>query len=205
MSSAVYVYSVPVSRLRAAPGSKDPELLAALDSLGGFFKTIDKLAENLDEDDERPPTCATAYRRIIQGGPYADRFGYVYGYAYEGLCLALGVQAERCWIPIAGSADWFREIDAALGALAIGLKVTDLLYRGSLIDIPTPDDFPGLGWWTAEEAAAAVTAFQAVDLKRLTGEAGNPDQGVADAIEDIRSWVAAAAARPGDWLIGVES
>jgi hypothetical protein len=53
-------------------------------------------------------------------------------------------------------------------------------------------------------AAAAVT-FKALDLNRLDGEAERTVKPVSDAIEDIRSWVAVAAGRPGDWLIGVQS
>ena len=145
MSTAVYVYSVPVDRLRAAPGSKDEELLAAVPDLEGFFETIDQIAEDLDEEEERPPKCAAAYRQIVNGEPYADSFGYVYCYAYEALCMALGAETERSWTQIARSQDWFKEIDAALAALRINLKITDLLYRGALINIPEPADYPALG------------------------------------------------------------
>jgi hypothetical protein len=207
MSTAVYVYSVPVDQLRAAPGSKDEELLDAALDLEGFFETIDEIAENFDDDDERgrPPECAAAYRQIVNGEPYADDFGYVYGYAYEGLCMALGAETERSWTQIARSYDWFREIDAALAALGVGLKVTDLVGRGALIDIPTPDDFPALGWWTADEVAAAATAFEVVDLDRVDGKTKKVVGRVSEAVEDIRSWIAVASGRPGDWLIGVQS
>jgi hypothetical protein len=205
MSTAVYVYSVPADRLRAAPGSRDKELLAAIPDLEGFFETIDEIAEDLDEEEERPLPCASAYRQIVNGEPYADGVAYVYGYAYEGLCMALGAETERSWTQIARSHIWFKDIDVALAALRIQLKITDLLYRGPLIQIPTPDDFPALGWWTAGEVAAAVNAFKPLDLNRLEGEAKNVVEHVADAIEDIRSWIAVASDRPGDWLIGVQS
>ena len=206
MSTAVYVYSVPVDRLRAAPGSKDKKLLAAARKLKGFFETIDEIAEDLEEEEEeKPPKCAAAYRQIVNGEPYADSFGYVYGYAYEALCMALGAETERSWTQIARSHDWFKEIDAALAALRINLKITGLLYRGALINIPEPADYPALGWWTADEVAAAAIAFEALDLNRLDGEIKKQVERVSDAIEDIRSWIAVASDRPGDWLIGVQS
>ncbi len=206
MSTAVYVYSVSVDRLRAAPGSRDQALLAAVPRLNGFFETIDEIAEDLDDDEEeRPPRCAVAYRQIVNGEPCAADFGYVYGYAYEGLCMALGAETERSWTQIARSRDWFKEIDAALAALRIELKITDLLGRGPLIPIPEPDDFPALGWWTADEVAAAAVAFKAIDLNRLDAETEKTVKRVSDAIEDIRSWIAVASGRPGDWLIGVQS
>jgi hypothetical protein len=206
MSTAVYVYSVPVDRLRAAPGSKDKKLLAAARKLKGFFETIDEIAEDLEEEEEeKPPKCAAAYRQIVNGEPYAEDFGYVYGYAYEGLCTALGAAIDPSWTQVAGSYDWFQEIDKALAALRIKLKVTDLLYRGPMIDIPRPDDWPALGWWTADEVAAAATVFDALDFGTPDRKTKKVVQRVADAIGDIRSWIAVAAGRPGEWLIGVQS
>jgi hypothetical protein len=203
MSTAVYVYSVPVDRLRAAAGSRDGKLLGAAGKLKGFFETIDRIAENYEDEEEKPPRCEEAYRQIIDGGPYADRYGYVYGYAYEAICTAIGVETERSWAPIAGSHEWFKSIDEALAALRLKLTVTHLLYRGPLIDIPEPDDFPGLGWWNADEIAAARQVLGALDLKRLDAQAASVVREQADAIEDIRSWIEVAADRPGDWLIGV--
>ena len=86
-----------------------------------------------------------------------------------------------------------REIDAALAALRIKLNLTDLLCRGPLINIPTPDDFPALGWWPADDVAAAAVAFTDVDLNRLGGDTNKHVERVSDAIEDIGSWIAIAS------------
>jgi hypothetical protein len=204
MSTGVYVYSVPADRLRATPGSKDKALLDAVGSLEGFFKTIDEIAESLDEDEEKPPKCSETYRQIVNGEPFANGYGYVYGYAYEALCVALGAEMERPWTQIARSRDWFREINAALAAVRIQLRITDLLYRGPLIDIPEPDDLPALGWWNADEVKAAAIVFGALDLNRLDAENREVVQRVADAIEDIRSWIMTASERRGEWLVGVQ-
>jgi hypothetical protein len=53
--------------------------------------------------------------------------------------------------------------------------------------------------------AAAAIAFEALDLNRLDGEIKKQVERVSDAIEDIRSWIAVASDRPGDWLIGVQT
>ena len=74
MGSFVFVYAVPVDRLRAAPGSRDTALLNAARELQGFFATIDELGENREE---KPPTCAEAFAQIVNGGPYAAGCGYV--------------------------------------------------------------------------------------------------------------------------------
>jgi hypothetical protein len=206
LSTAVYVYSVPVGRLRAVPGSKDKRLLAAArkPKLKGFFQTIDEIAEDRDEE-EKPPRCEEAFRQIINGDASDERFGYVYGYAYEAICLALGAEAEPSWTQIAGFFEWFEEIDNALALLGIKLKVADLFYRGPLIEIPRPNDFPGLGHWTVEEVAEAAGAFRTIDLKELDAKSARKIRRAFDAVEDVRSWIKVASERPGDWLIGVHS
>src|SRR5262249_10296847 len=144
MSTAVYVYSVPVDRLRDVQGSKDKKLLTAARKLKGFFDTIDEIAEDLfDDEDEKPPSCATAYKQIVNGEEFDKEYGYVYGYAYEGLCRVLGAETKESWTAISQSYDWFEDIDKELAKLQIKLKVTDLLYRGAVLDIPKPEDFPG--------------------------------------------------------------
>jgi hypothetical protein len=203
MSTAVYVYAVPVDRLRAIPGSGDKRLLDATEQSTDFLE-IDEIAEDNEDEEGHPPTCAEAFKQIINGEPYDTRFSYVYGYAYEALCMAIGEATERSWTSIARSYDWFPRIDKALAALGIALKMNDLLYRGALIDIPEPDDFPGLGWWTEAEIARAAEVLQTLDLQRL--DAGiRKTIGDMEAIEDIRSWINVAVNRPGTWLIGVHS
>jgi hypothetical protein len=206
LSTAVYVYAVPVDRLRAVPGSRDKRLLDAARKSTGFFEMVDKMAEDHEDEEEgSPPACAAAVEQIVNGNPCDARFGYVYGYAYEALCMALGAETERSWTSIARSYDWFPRIDKALAALGVTLKVSDLLFRGALIDIPQPDDYPNLGWWTDAEIAGTAKVLQGLDLERLDAATRKAVGGVADAIEDIRSWIDVATSRPGNWLIGVHS
>jgi hypothetical protein len=93
----------------------------------------------------------------------------------------------------------------SLEGLKVPLTVNNLLYRGALIALPQPDDFPGLGWWTADEVAQAATVFQTLDLQQLDETTAKQVLKVSDAIEAIRSWVDVAGERPGDCLIGVHS
>jgi hypothetical protein len=203
MSTAVYAYLVPVAQLRAVPGSRDETLLTAVAQFTGFLKSIDELARHADED-EKPPRCVDAARQIIYGEPLDDRYGYVYGYAYEAIGRALGTEMERSWTQIARSYDWFKVLEEALKTLTIPLRVTDLVGRGPLFDLPEPDDFPGLGWWTADELAAAARAFAERDLNRLDSSTTHSLGRVAEALDDIRSWVMAAHGT-GHWLVGVQS
>jgi len=180
-------------------------LLAAVQENAGFFEIVDEIAEDRDEDEEPPPDCAEAVKQIINGEPCNRNFGYVYGYAYEALCMAIGRETKQSWTSISRSYEWFPKIEKALASLGIPLKINDLLCRGTLLEIPQPDDFPSLGWWTAAEIAGAARVFKELDLKQLDAGVAKAISDVADEIEDIRSWITVAADRPGDWLIGVQS
>jgi hypothetical protein len=206
MSTSVKVYCVAPQTLRAVPGSKDRTLLeaAVLRDLQDYFENIDAIASADDEDEEaRPPSCEDAFRQIVSGAKYDKRFGYVYGYAYEALCTTVGLETGRDWVGIARSYQWFEEIQKALALLAIPLNLPHLIYRGPLFAIPDPDDFPGMGYWTAEEIRAADEVFRGLDLDRLDASTTAQVKDVRDALEDIRAWIASAAERPGDWLVGI--
>jgi hypothetical protein len=198
MTTAVNVYSVPVERLRAVPGSKNRKLLTAVRKQKGFFQMIDDIAEDFGDDEEvgRPPTCAEAAKQIINGEEMNEAFGYVYGYAYEAICATLGEEVSPGWSSIAGAGDWFERIDKLLKSLSVPVKVTNLLYLGPLFELPPPDDYPGLGWWTDDEITAAAVALEKVPLDR---------KDPTGALADIRAWIEFARERKGDWLIGVHS
>lgn len=205
MSTAVDVYLVPVEKLRKVPRSKNKRLLTAVRKQKDFLEMVDEIGEDFEEEEEgRPPTCAEAVAQIINGERYDDEFGYVYGYAYEAICMTIGREVHPNWCP-SGSYDWFEDIDKALASLKVPLKVTELTYRGCLLKLPKPDDFPGLGWWRATEITRAARAFEAVDLDDLDKKTAKLVEPVKDAISDVRSWITQAARRKGEWMVGVHS
>ena len=65
MSTSVAVYAVPIDRLRAAPGSKDRKLLAALRRARGLSQMVQELTEQAEEGERRPPTFHEAVEQII--------------------------------------------------------------------------------------------------------------------------------------------
>jgi hypothetical protein len=203
MSTSVNVYSVPVDQLRALPGSKDKRLL---DLLRENPETFELLQHDFDdEEEEKPPSGAEAVRQILQGEPLDENFGFVYGYAYESLCGVVGVGVEPTWTGIARFYKWFEEIDQALALLGVPVKIVDLCYRGCLITIPDPDDFPGMGWWTADELAKAAEVFRSLDVQKLDAKTRRKVQPMLPVIEQIRQWIDFGAGRRGDWLIGIHS
>lgn len=204
MSTWVYVYSVPVERLRAAPGSKDHRIIEALAQVARFLQQIDGIAAHRDEDEAPPPKCAAAVAQIVNGDAFstAENDRYVYGYAYLAICAILGEEMKHSWAQIIRAGEWFRHVDEALAKIGVPLKVSYLIYRGPLIGIPEPD-CPAVGYWTAEEIGAAGRAFEQnapSSSEELHGQFGVE---VIQAIEDIRSWITTAR-QDGSWLIGAE-
>src|SRR5205809_910514 len=114
MSTTIIAYLVSAEDLCKVPGSKDQVLLATIPDLAEFFESIDDIGRSRDDDDEKPPLCAEAFAQIINGDPLPAEFGYVFGYAYEALCMTLGNQTEPAWHQIAGGSKWIEEIDTAL-------------------------------------------------------------------------------------------
>jgi hypothetical protein len=204
MSTSVNIYSVPVAQLRALPGSKDKRLLDLLrENPETFELPLDDFED--EDEEEKPPSGPEAVGQILRGEPMDENFGFVYGYAYEALCGVIGVAVEPTWTGIARFCDWFQQIDQTLGLLGVPVKIMDLCYRGCLIDIPRPDDFPGMGWWTAEELAKAAEVFQNLDVQKLDTKTQRKVQPMLPVLEQIRQWIDTGAGRRGDWLIGIHS
>lgn len=208
MSTGVANYSVSPERLRAVPGSKDQNLLDSASRLTDYFQTIDDIAEeeyeDEDEDVPRPPSCSETLRQIVAGEEYDDRFGYLYFYAYEAICLLVGTDVGPEWSQISRSTEYFKHIDATLEQLGFKLKIRDLYLRGPLFALPEPEMFPYLGWWTAEEIAEALGVFRSLDRAGPKGPLSTLDRSMAEAVSDIRTWIESASEESGNWLIGVE-
>jgi hypothetical protein len=153
VSETLYVYTVPTAKLVALPGSRDAELIARI---GREYPLIDQVEDMIDEsndlagDDEIEIGFMDAVERIVNGEPLigADD-SFVYGFAYDAICRALGrplTCAVLFDIPTA---------DAVLAEMAIPLRWSDLCDAGPLIPLPEPGELPSLGRWTAKQWAMA--------------------------------------------------
>jgi hypothetical protein len=189
MSSSINVYAVPLERLTQVVGSRDQGLIDAIvEGREDFLSSID------DIDDEAEMTCADAVAELINGEASEDAPGYLYGYALEAICSHVGDELPNI-CPIVGAADWIEEVDRILERKRIPVRLSALVYGGSPIPIPEPDDCPFIGQWTPAEIAAAATAFQAADPADV-------DQATADALQQARRWVEVAAKKPGTSIVG---
>ena len=189
MSSSINVYAVPLERLRQVVGSRDQTVIDAIvEGHEDFLSSID------DIDDDAELSCADAVAELINGELSEDAPGYLYGYAVEAICSHVG-EALPNICPIAGASDWIEEVDALLEGKGIPIRLNGLVYGGSPVSIPEPDDYPFIGSWSAAELAAAKTAFDNADLTDVDPE-------MAETLQQMRRWVEAAANGPGVSTVG---
>jgi hypothetical protein len=189
MSSGINVYAVPIERLKQLVGSRDLGTIDAIvEGHEEFLSSID------DIDEEAELTCADAVAQLLNGELSEDAPGYLYGYAVEAICSHVGETLPNI-CPIAGASDWIEEVDALLERKGIPVRLNALLYGGSPVPIPEPDDYPFIGKWTAAELAAAKSAFESADLTDVDPE-------MAETLQQMRDWVEAAAKKPGASLVG---
>ena len=189
MSSSINVYAVPLERLSRVIGSRDQGLIDAIaESHEDFLSSID------DIDDEAETTCADAVADLINGETSDDAPGYLYGYALEAICSHVGEELPNI-SAISRASDWIEEVDRILERKRIPARLSGLVYGGSPVPIPEPDDYPFIGQWTPAEILAAATAFQTADLTDL-------DHATADTLQQVRRWAVAAAKKPDTSILG---
>ena len=82
MGYYMFAYGVKTPEIKAVFGSKDEALLQKV-------KANDTFKNYTDEDDDNE--TSKALTDIIMGNQY-DEEGYIYGYAFIGICAALGVE-----------------------------------------------------------------------------------------------------------------
>lgn len=180
MSSAINVYAVSVQRLEQILGSRDRALIDAI-----VARTADFLASIDEIDDEAELTCADAVADLINGETSEDAPGYLYGYALEAICAHVGVELPNI-CPIVRATDWIEEVDAILDRKGIPIRLERLVFGGSPVPIPEPDDYPAIGHWPAADITGALAAFVAIDVSDIAAD-------MAETIAQVRDWLKRAA------------
>lgn len=189
MSSSITVYAVSLEQLKQVVGSRAQQLIdSILNEQEGFLSSIDDIDDGVDM------TCAEAVAALINGERPDDAPGYLFGYALEAVCSTLGDELPNI-SQIAGAADWIEEVDALLERKGIPVRLEQLVYYGSPVPIPEPDDYPFIGIWPASLLAAASTSFQTVDLSDV-------EPRMAETLQQLAGWVKVASSKPGTSIIG---
>jgi hypothetical protein len=193
---SIEVYSLALLDLLALPGSGEREdLIEFIRNECWLSDVVDPLIDEeyfgADDSEREVASLADAVAQIIDGkellGP-----AFVYGYAYEAMCWALGdtilsPSDEPLNLPI-------QSLDGSLRYWGFPLRLHDLCYAGCPLALPEPEDYPFMGWWSPEQIALGMGA---VDLLRFEGE----EEEVADVLR-IRDWLAGASALVGHCLVG---
>ena len=138
--------------------------------------------------------AATRLTRRAGGCLRAKQLRYLYGYGLEAICAHIGEELPNI-CPIARATAWIKGVDALLESKGVSVRLTTLVFGGSPVPIPEPDDYPGIGEWSASEVPAALAALRSLDLTGV-------DEEMAETFAQIRGWLEEAAKRPGVSIIG---
>jgi hypothetical protein len=198
MSYSLTVYAVPMPKLLAVSGSRDVELIEQAQACSFVADQIDEMIarhnEDSDEEGQITISFADAAAQLVNGEvpPDAPHFaGFVYGYAFEWICAALGQCLDNDHVP----GLHFEKVDEFLEKGRVGLRLLDLTCAGTPLDFPEPDDWPSIGWWSPEQIAKAVRPLAELPLD-------GAKVSIARCVEQIRAWVAEALEIEDAGLIG---
>jgi hypothetical protein len=183
MSYALTLYVVDLDVLHASVGSQDDKLRRMI---GGRFKQhLDSYDAQFSAlIDEGAPTIREAIRAVVEGGPFDDRHGTMYAYAYKWICEFHGrALFNNDFSPM--SSGWLETVDEGLESAGVStVSVEDFSFGGIPAPIPAPDFLPGYGEWSLEDCRKALEQWEAA-----TDEArADLDPGVLQAVESCMDW-----------------
>jgi hypothetical protein len=152
VSYSLVPYIVDIEKVKNAINSGNKELLAKVlqkSELEDDFdpnKSDEEESDDDDEDDE--PSLGRTVGDLILGRKRVEWAGFQYGYALEQLCSYFGKIPEGDnWCGVR----W--EIMEATGADVL------LVSSGSPVQLPEIDDFPTIGFLSAQEVQKAVQSI----------------------------------------------
>jgi hypothetical protein len=195
MSYGLEVFLVPRDQLLSVPGSEDGELFLEIDEVFGEAMSVD---DRLGEDDL---LISEALNEIIDGKISRSDLGHVYGYAFKYLCEAVGKPLQnRNFVPCKFA--WLEIID---DLLHLPVSVRALTNGKPPISLPPIDEFPFIGYWSADQIAEAAPVLHALDLAKPPSslrKAMDEAPQVADAIREINGWLQEAILEPDCIIVG---
>lgn len=186
MSFDVLAVAVDLERVNAAIGSNDLQLVAQIaEEFADDLAQTEDLQEELLDEGQGPYLAAEALRDLIAGGPYRPDAGLSYYFCFEILCRHFGDTLDNdLWTDF--KPKWLVAVQDGLvqaGVPEDSLTVARLMFCGPTVDVPYPEDYPNLGYFTKDEVATAYAALAKADLARVE------DGEVRAAIEQLRSWL----------------
>ncbi|MFD3683792.1 hypothetical protein ACFWTE_03070 [Nocardiopsis sp. NPDC058631] len=186
MSYALMTYVVDLDTLHSSIGSKDDKLRRMI---GGRFKQhLAHFDSQFDHTDG--PSIRDAIRAVIEGGPFDERHGAVYGYAYKWICEFHGRALHNGdFSPM--RAGWLETVDEGLSELGVtAVGVAEFGYGRAPSPVPAPDFLPCYGEWSLAECQKALEQWEAVTGERRAAL----DSSVLEAAESCMDWCRSAVA-----------
>jgi len=177
---------VDPKRLRAVPGSRDRRLMRRV------LQRMKRVNPHWDED-ANLLAKEIALWEIFDGRLSRPEWYSHYGWAWSDICEEIGRN-----LPVSNfapcEAGFLAWLDEQLAPFAAPVEMVKLVSRPPM-RLPEPNDWPSVGHWTAAEMRRL-----AGPLGRAIGQLAN--RRAVEALEEVRSWLAAARKRPGDMLVG---
>ena len=170
-------YAVDIDAVRAVCGSGDEQRRRAI--CGRFRADIARFNDEFELSNDRgADNVFTAIGHLIAGGEKPLE-GYLYGYGFKYIVEFFGRFLDNGPFHPCSSSFLSQQVDPAIEATGATLRMEDLIFAGAPVAFPPPDDFPAIGYWSAEDVAASVEPLRA---------------GTSDEVRTIASWTAEAAA-----------
>ncbi|WP_425570950.1 DUF7691 family protein [Rugosimonospora acidiphila] len=185
------IYALDLDELTAVVGSGDRTLLRTISvELEGHLAVADE--EFGDRIAEGAPTRLDAIRAVIDGGPFDDRYGYQYGYAYHNLCVYHGLRQNNLnFAPFRH--DWLETVDEGLRRLGL-TAVTVSTFRHNRPPSPLPyTTEPTYGEWSPAQCREAFDQWRASTIEQRAALGYD----LREAVESCAEWLRAATSGNG--------
>jgi hypothetical protein len=195
MGYGVSAYVVRGKELLAVPGSKNQKLLRQI---------IKQYGSDMKRDDEQYDTTlpqAEVMKEIVYGRLSLPDEGSLYAYTFEYLCKWVGeVLPNGEFVPC--NSAWLKKLDRLL-QLPISLMG---LVNGELpVELPRPDDFPGVGYWPHDQIESAAPMLRTKLFEKPTTalkKAMVADPSLSRSLRQLNGWLWRALGEPGSMIIG---
>ncbi|HEY1178784.1 MAG TPA: hypothetical protein VGF17_21740 [Phytomonospora sp.] len=168
MGYGVMAYSVDIDKLVALCGSGDDRMRRVIS--GKSRESIYRSNDELGWSNERgEPSIFMAINHLVLGEEMTLP-GVMYGYAFKYIVEFSGRFLDNGpFYPC--SSDYLSDtVDAELARVGATVRMNDLVFGGAPVAFPSPDDFPLIGYWSAEqvaESAEPVRSGTSEELKTI--------------------------------------
>ncbi|GLZ78116.1 hypothetical protein Afil01_29230 [Actinorhabdospora filicis] len=159
MGYGVMAYSVDIDGLVALCSSGDDRMRRVIS--GKARESIYRTNDELGWSNERgEPSVFMAINHLVLGQEMTLP-GVMYGYAFKYIVEFSGRFLDNGLFYPCSSEYMTDTVDVELAELGATVRMNDLIYGGAPVSFPTPEDFPLIGYWSAQQVAESVEPVRA--------------------------------------------